>query len=124
MTFGSLFSGIGGIDVGLELAGMVCAWQVENDPFCQLGELGDPPTIAPGVFEEQPPVTEPAPGQEPPTSKLETVPPTAKPPGDSPISPDGDQSISVTFGESASPPNRLAGPSPYFHWSHIGQTKS
>lgn len=34
MTFGSLFSGVGGIDLGLELAGMRCRWQVENDPFC------------------------------------------------------------------------------------------
>ena len=35
ITFGSLFAGIGGIDLGLERAGMTCKWQVEIDPYCQ-----------------------------------------------------------------------------------------
>lgn len=33
MTFGSLFAGIGGFDIGLERAGMTCKWQVEIDDF-------------------------------------------------------------------------------------------
>ena len=33
MTFGSLFSGIGGFDLGLERAGFECKWQVEIDKY-------------------------------------------------------------------------------------------
>ena len=35
ITFGSLFAGIGGIDLGFERAGMACKWQVEIDPYAQ-----------------------------------------------------------------------------------------
>lgn len=35
LTFGSLFSGIGGIDLALEQVGFVCKWQVEKDKFAR-----------------------------------------------------------------------------------------
>lgn len=35
MTFGSLFAGIGGLDLGLKRAGMRCLWQVEIDEYCR-----------------------------------------------------------------------------------------
>jgi hypothetical protein len=35
MTFGSLFAGVGGLDLGLTRAGLTCSWQVEIDPFCR-----------------------------------------------------------------------------------------
>ena len=35
MKFGSLFTGIGGFDLGFAKAGMMCEWQVEQDANCQ-----------------------------------------------------------------------------------------
>lgn len=35
LTYGSLFAGIGGMDLGLDRAGMTCRWQVELDPYCR-----------------------------------------------------------------------------------------
>lgn len=35
MTYGSLFSGIGGIDLGLDRAGWTCRWQCEINEYCR-----------------------------------------------------------------------------------------
>jgi DNA (cytosine-5)-methyltransferase 1 len=35
VNVGSLFSGIGGFDLGFERAGMRVSWQVEQDPYCR-----------------------------------------------------------------------------------------
>lgn len=35
MTFGSLFAGVGGFDMGFERSGMECKWQVEIDAKCR-----------------------------------------------------------------------------------------
>lgn len=58
MIFGSLFSGIGGFDLGLERAGMRCAWQVERNKkaldilgrhWPEVGRYEDVRTISRGV---------------------------------------------------------------------------
>jgi DNA-cytosine methyltransferase len=61
MTFGSLFAGIGGFDLGLERAGMECRWQVEIDDYAgrvlakhwpHVTRWGDVRTFPPGQPDE------------------------------------------------------------------------
>jgi DNA (cytosine-5)-methyltransferase 1 len=63
VTFLSLFAGIGGIDLGLERAGMRCIGQVEIDPYCRavlakhwpdVPRFDDVRTFNAGMLSEQP----------------------------------------------------------------------
>ena len=36
ITYGSLFSGVGGFDLGFDNAGMKCKWRVEKDKYCRM----------------------------------------------------------------------------------------
>jgi DNA (cytosine-5)-methyltransferase 1 len=59
-TFGSLFAGIGGLDLGLERVGWECRWQVEIDDYCrrvlakhwsEVPRFGDIRTVTGGELE-------------------------------------------------------------------------
>ena len=60
MKVGSVFSGIGGFDLGLEQAGMEIQWQIENDRWCNkilarhwpdVKRYGDVATVDPNELE-------------------------------------------------------------------------
>lgn len=46
MTIGSMFTGIGGLDIGLEAAGHSVRWQVERDEYCRRVLSGRWPHVA------------------------------------------------------------------------------
>lgn len=53
-SFGSLYAGIGGLDLGLERAGWRCAWQVESDTWRRSVLRAHWPAAAQGVSTELP----------------------------------------------------------------------